>query len=144
MSNWCCILNIYFFYMCIINFFHCLFSTRVWNFFCFYDVYSVCYEIRWYKSLILTTVRFSFLLMHSQYLMKNSLTVLNIVLRMSLFSIFAWNIYYLVVLNILFEMNSLINPRNFLSECFEWNTLSCFISMFWSMFFPSGSYVSKW
>ena len=52
--------------------------------------------------------------MCNQYLMKNSLIVLNILFEMSSVSLFSilYGIHCLVLLNILSEMNSLINSRD--------------------------------
>ena len=52
--------------------------------------------------------------MRNQYLMKNTLIVLNILLGMSFLSLFSilFGIHYLVVLNILFKMNSLISSKD--------------------------------
>ena len=54
------------------------------------------------------------LLMHKQYLMKNRLIVLNILLGINSVSLFSilFGMHYLVALNIFFEMNSLRNSRD--------------------------------
>ena len=100
-KNWCCILSIYFFYMYLIVFFFTACSVLGYDKFSALTkfIYSVCCEIMWCKSLILKTVKFSFLLMRNQYLMENSLIVLNLLFGMNSVSLISilFGMHYLIV-----------------------------------------------